>query len=283
MGTLSALLAFSEGIRWIPSQRFVDAELWYFLLLSVWTSCWTNSRDPDAGDLRRHQLLISILTTHCSRQVAPRRLKSQGYLTVYSAACSCYQRKHQSFALLVLHEGNPQGTLTMMTSSNGNIFRVTGHLAGNSPVTGEFPAQRPVTRSFDVFFRLRLNKRLTKQWWGWWFLTPSRPLWRHWNERRVSNKEGVSSSRGDRVTVVQFKGANTFSPRSSKVRCNLSLTNPHHKHTQGGWFNSLEFAYNAVRWHIDGLVQERRNSSALAMGLRLSFINPSTYKNVSRL
>ena len=34
--------------------------------------------------------------------------------------------------------------------------------AGNSPVTGEFPAQRPVTRSFDVFFELRLNKRLSK-------------------------------------------------------------------------------------------------------------------------
>ena len=35
--------------------------------------------------------------------------------------------------------------------------------AGNSPVPGEFPAQRPVTRSFDVFFDLRLNKRLSKQ------------------------------------------------------------------------------------------------------------------------
>ena len=53
--------------------------------------------------------------------------------------------------------------------------------AGNSPVTGEFPAQRPVTRSFDVFFDLRLNKRSSKQWWGWWFETPSRPLWRHSN------------------------------------------------------------------------------------------------------
>ena len=31
--------------------------------------------------------------------------------------------------------------------------------AGNSPGSGEFPAQRPVTRSFDVFFDLRLNKR----------------------------------------------------------------------------------------------------------------------------
>ena len=33
--------------------------------------------------------------------------------------------------------------------------------AGNSPVPGEFPTQRPVTRSFDVFFDLRLNKRLS--------------------------------------------------------------------------------------------------------------------------
>ena len=38
--------------------------------------------------------------------------------------------------------------------------------------------QRPVTRRFDVFFDLRLNKRLNKQSWGWWFETPSRPLWR---------------------------------------------------------------------------------------------------------
>ena len=51
--------------------------------------------------------------------------------------------------------------------------------AGNSPVPGEFPAQRPVTRSFDVFFDLRLNKRLSKQPWGWWFETLSRSLWRH--------------------------------------------------------------------------------------------------------
>ena len=35
--------------------------------------------------------------------------------------------------------------------------------AGNSPVPGEFHAQRPVTRSFDVIFDLRLNKRLNKQ------------------------------------------------------------------------------------------------------------------------
>ena len=54
--------------------------------------------------------------------------------------------------------------------------------SGNSPVPGEFPTQRPVTRSFDVFFDLRPNKRLSKQWWCWWFETQSCPLWRHCNE-----------------------------------------------------------------------------------------------------
>ena len=53
--------------------------------------------------------------------------------------------------------------------------------AGNSPVSGEFPAQRPVTRSFDVFFDLRLIKRLSKHARGWWFEMLSRPLWRHCN------------------------------------------------------------------------------------------------------
>ena len=47
--------------------------------------------------------------------------------------------------------------------------------------------QKPVTRSFDVFFDLCLNKRLSKQSRGWWFETPSRPLWRHCNgKRRIS-------------------------------------------------------------------------------------------------
>ena len=55
--------------------------------------------------------------------------------------------------------------------------------AGNSPVSSEFPAQRPVTRSFDVFFDLRLNKRLSKQPWGWWFETLSWSLWRHRNDK----------------------------------------------------------------------------------------------------
>ena len=48
-----------------------------------------------------------------------------------------------------------------------------------SPVNS--PNKWPVTRSCDVSFDLRLNKRLNKQSWGWWFETLSCPLWRHCN------------------------------------------------------------------------------------------------------
>ena len=61
------------------------------------------------------------------------------------------------------------------------FFALLALCAGNSPMTGEFPAQRLLTRSFDIFFDLRLNKRLSKQTWGWCYETPSRSLWRQRN------------------------------------------------------------------------------------------------------
>ena len=81
----------------------------------------------------------------------------------------------------------------MMTSSMETFPALLLLCVGNSPVTGEFPIQRgsgvvlwsareqrPVTRSFD-FFYLHLNKRLSKQSWGWWSETPLRSLRRHCN------------------------------------------------------------------------------------------------------
>ena len=63
-------------------------------------------------------------------------------------------------------------------------FSALGALcAGNSPGTGEFPAQRPVTWSFDVFFDLW---QLSKQWRRWWFEMPSCALWRDCNAYLIS-------------------------------------------------------------------------------------------------
>ena len=85
------------------------------------------------------------------------------------------------------------GYCSMMTSSNGTIFRVTGLLCGEFTGPGEIPAQRQVTRILDGFFDLRLNKRLSKQPWGWWFETPPWSLWRHCNGLLTHGSETHSS------------------------------------------------------------------------------------------
>ena len=61
-----------------------------------------------------------------------------------------------------------------------HFLRYWPFVRGNHP--GEFPAQRPVTRIFDVFLDLRPNKRSSKESWGWWFETLSCSLWRHYND-----------------------------------------------------------------------------------------------------
>ena len=66
---------------------------------------------------------------------------------------------------------------------------------GNPPVTGGFPSQRPVTRSFGVFFDPPFNNRLSQQSRHRWFETPSRSLWRHyiWWSRSIMNVYMVST------------------------------------------------------------------------------------------
>ena len=69
-----------------------------------------------------------------------------------------------------------------MTSWNGNIFRVTGHLCGEFTGPRWIPSTKASAAELWCFLDLRPNKRLSKQWWGRWFETPSCPLWRHCNE-----------------------------------------------------------------------------------------------------
>ena len=91
---------------------------------------------------------------------------------------------------------------------------------GNSPVTNEFPSQRPVTQSFDVFFDLCLNKRLSKQWRHRWFEKPSCWLWCHCNEDDcfivTGNMEGCNNSR-DCSLYQSLQYLNGF-------KCNLMAT-----------------------------------------------------------
>ena len=70
---------------------------------------------------------------------------------------------------------------SMMTSSNGNVFRVTSHLCEEFTGHRWIPLTKARYAGLWCFFDLRLNERLLKQSWGWWFETQSRPLWRYCN------------------------------------------------------------------------------------------------------
>ena len=89
----------------------------------------------------------------------------------------------ETLSLLFAYDTQSTSEHYYVIKSNGNIFRVTGTLCG------EFTGHRwiPHTKASDAelwFFYLRLNERLSKPSWGWWFETPSRPFWRHCNEKR---------------------------------------------------------------------------------------------------
>ena len=112
---------------------------------------------------------------------------------------------------------------------------------GNPPVTCGFPSHKPVTRSFDDFFDLRLNKQLSKQSRRRRFETPSRSLWRRRNQSSYA--------------VYDICRHNDDTGRVPYI---------------------FILSYDATSYHyIDGLGQGRRKSSALGMTLRLSCTYPS--------
>ena len=100
-----------------------------------------------------------------------------GQYCQYVTATSAYWgRRYRHILSAKQHE-------TMMTSSNGNIFRVTGPLCGEftghrwiPPNKGQWPG------ALMFFFDLCVNKHLNKQSRRWWFETPSRSSWRHCND-----------------------------------------------------------------------------------------------------
>ena len=182
MDPCSALLALCR-------ENISDAELWWFLCFQPEQTVGKKTVDlPLIWDamtlMKRHNIAVSKQATHWNQLP--------------------WQNKIQS------HESDPVKTKQIFSQNTSNgprlgdcpsrHWRVTSpktiprwrqqmetfsvllaFCAGNSPVTGEFPSQRPVSRSFDASFYLRLHKRLSKQSRCRWFETPWRSLWRHCN------------------------------------------------------------------------------------------------------
>ena len=128
--------------------------------------------------------------------------------------------------------------------------------AGNSPVSGEFPTQRPVTQSFDFFFDLRLNKRLSKQSWGWWYETPPCSLWRHCNEHISCWNHYIVRWIGNAIVAYcWYPGSACVTRASATIVFNVSF----------------------LCQYIDGLMQDCSNSIANAMELLQSCTKPLKY------
>ena len=180
------LLAFVLGIHLSLVNSPLQGLLAFSILL-VRTSCWTNSRVSVTwyamtlvcrhydGIVLRELLqchLVSVkasqitgITTVCSKLSLTRKIINLPHYRPFVGIKPVDQGRVMQKPYQCHYCIGRKRAYPMMTSSNGNIFRVTG----------------PVTRSCDVFFDLRLNKRLSKQSWGWWFETLLRPLWRPCN------------------------------------------------------------------------------------------------------
>ena len=109
------------------------------------------------------------------------------HVYIFSKFCAFMAEKNHPFFLILRIRSSPWKKYekgyehAWWRNQMETFFALLAHCAGNSPVNGEFPAQRPVARSFHVFFDLSLNKRSSKQSWGWWSETLSRSFWRHCN------------------------------------------------------------------------------------------------------
>ena len=115
---------------------------------------------------------------------------------------------------------------SLMTSSNGNIFHVTGLLCEKFTSHWWIPLQRPVTQSFDVFFDLHLNKRLSKESRRRWFETSSRSLWHHCNAMDIYLTLQIKASH-----CRCFQGLIWHSP--------LSVINTCHRTRSWSWPHTL--------------------------------------------
>ena len=144
------------GHRWIPLTNASGPERRCFIWSVPWINGWVNTRE--VGDLRRHHAhhdVIVMVFVYKGKISLPEPM----LINTGDAVGS-----HHS----TLREFLARSYIVWIYSSLCRYIHVYCWW-------GHYP------RSFNVFFDLRPNKRLSKQWWGWWFETQSCPLWRQCN------------------------------------------------------------------------------------------------------
>ena len=137
-----------------------------YLVLQI--SCKSSLLAKQTWGISMNKLLGSAM----SRNINNANTAQHNHLHIYGYTVNCGMYCRQTLL------GHRQQDIIWWHHQMETFFALLALCAGNSPVTGEFPSQKPVTQIFDILCDLRLNKRLSKQSWCWWFETPSCSLWR---------------------------------------------------------------------------------------------------------
>ena len=144
-----------------------------------------------------------------------------------------------------------RSVITWWRDPMATFYALLALCEGNS---GEFPSQRPVTRSFGVFFDLGLNKQLSKQSWGWWFETTSRSLWRLWNSSKTYSGRIYPCSSG---FLHWHCGYHTIVPEPVKLSRSIWV-NKSHESTENWPYNPHKAKHNMMtssngnNFHVTG-------------------------------
>ena len=133
-------------------------------------------------------------------------IKSQHWEDIFLFQCGQYILSRE-------HDDVMKKLSVMITSSNENIFRVTGHLCGEFAGHQWIPCTKASDAELWCFCLICLNKRLSKQSWGWWLETPLSPLWRHCN--------GIAGALVIAILVINMFLTN------GRIFSDLKCTNPH--------------------------------------------------------
>ena len=207
------LTTFSNVVSWMKSFVFRFRFHWsLFLRGSKWqwpstgidnglapnrrqAIIWTNA-DPIHGRIyvARGSCVNASRSVWMSFKPNPGFVSAINYITTWQSFMSCLFDVFVFFSTFImtvlcpseldLGRCSPVVCSTWWRHQMETFSALLALCAGNSPVTGEFPSQRPVTRSFDIFVDLCPNKQLSKQSWGWWFGKLSHSLWRHCNDTK---------------------------------------------------------------------------------------------------
>ena len=170
------------------------------------------------GYITFHEMVLYIVVNNCS--VYTMWAHGSIYGCVYGATKHIYHRISTIYLFI-----------SWWRHQMETISALLALCAGNSPITGEFPSQRPVARSFYIFFDLCLNKPLSKQWRRRWFETPSCPLRHHRNVSAGLAGAKLLHEQGVDVLVLEARdrvGGRTFTTRVSKIDDDVTIASWHH-------------------------------------------------------